>query len=274
MSFLKEFKEDLSQAVNELLPSGDLNEEFDDDTMVNTLENEDLDNFLDLEDLDSFFKENKEPEVSLQEEVSSPEQELAEEEIEEEIKEEMKEKKSEELEEPEELEVPVVPIEAEIKSEETKEVKVVSDEAAVITKGTKINGDIESDGSLDIVGTVIGNVSCNGKLTVTGTVNGNSIASEVFANAAKITGEVCSEGAVKIGLGSVVIGNVTATSAVIAGAINGDIDVKGPVIVDATAVIMGNIKSKSVQINNGAVIEGFCSQSYSDINVKDFFAEN
>ena len=66
--------------------------------------------------------------------------------------------------------------------------------------------------------------------------------------------------------------NVNATSAVIAGAVNGDIDVHGPVIVDSTAVIMGNIKSRSVQINNGAVIEGFCSQSYSDIDVKSFFA--
>ena len=57
----------------------------------------------------------------------------------------------------------------------------------------------------------------------------------------------------------------------IAGAINGDIDVQGPVIVDSTAVIMGNIKSRSVQINNGAVIEGFCSQCYSEIDVKSFF---
>ena len=71
---------------------------------------------------------------------------------------------------------------------------------------------------------------------------------------------------------SVNIGGIEGESAVIAGAVNGDIDVKGPVIVDSTAVIMGNIKSRSVQINNGAVIEGFCSQSYSDIDVKSFFA--
>ena len=67
------------------------------------------------------------------------------------------------------------------------------------------------------------------------------------------------------------VGNVTATSAVIAGAVNGDIDVQGPVIVDSTAVIMGDIKSRSVQINNGAVIEGRCSQCYSEIDVKSFF---
>ena len=79
---------------------------------------------------------------------------------------------------------------------------------------------------------------------------------------------------VKIGLGSVIIGNITASSAVIAGAIKGDIDVQGPVVVDTSAVVMGNIKSRSVQINNGAVIEGFCSQCYADIDVESLFGEN
>lgn len=51
----------------------------------------------------------------------------------------------------------------------------------------------------------------------------------------------------------------------------GDIDVQGPVVVDTSAVIMGNIKSRSVQINNGAVIEGFCSQTYADIDVQGLF---
>ena len=149
-----------------------------------------------------------------------------------------------------------------------------SDEIATITAGTRINGDIESDGSLEILGTIHGNVTCNGKLTVTGTLVGNSNADEVYADSAKIEGEINRGGAVKIGLGSVILGNVNATSAVIAGAIRGDIDVHGPVIVDTSAVVMGNIKSRSVQINNGAVIEGFCSQCYSDVSVKNFFEEN
>lgn len=148
---------------------------------------------------------------------------------------------------------------------------IVTDEVSVITEGTVIKGDIVSNGSLDVRGQVEGNVGCNGKLVVTGVVNGNSNASEFFADAAKIEGEVVSTGTVKIGLGSVIIGNVTSNSAVIAGAIKGDIDVQGPVVVDTSAVVMGNIKSRSVQINNGAVIEGFCSQCYSDVDVQSLF---
>ena len=146
-----------------------------------------------------------------------------------------------------------------------------SDEVTVITSGTVIHGDVESTGSLDISGNIEGNVSCRGKLTVTGTIVGNSTAEEVFADSARITGEIVSNGSVKIGLGSVIIGNVSANSAVVAGAIKGDIDVHGPVVVDTSAVVMGNIKSRSVQINNGAVIEGFCSQSYAEIDVEGLF---
>ena len=102
---------------------------------------------------------------------------------------------------------------------------------------------------------------------------GHSKAAEIYAEGAKIVGEVNSDVSVKIGQSSVIIGNISATSAVIAGAVKGDIDVHGPVILDTTAIVMGNIKSKSVQINNGAVIEGLCSQCYADISPSTFFDE-
>ena len=149
----------------------------------------------------------------------------------------------------------------------------VTDEVSIITTGTTIKGNLSTTGSFSIRGRVEGNVQCNGKLEVTGTIKGNSSSSEVFSDAAKIEGEIMSTGTVKIGLGSVVVGNIAATSAVIAGAVKGDIDVQGPVVVDTSAVIVGNIKSRSVQINNGAVIEGFCSQCYADIDVESLFGD-
>lgn len=149
----------------------------------------------------------------------------------------------------------------------------VTDEVSIITTGTTIKGNLSTTGSFSISGRVEGNVQCNGKLEVTGTIKGNSSSSEVFSDAAKIEGEIMSTGTVKIGLGSVVVGNITATSAVVAGAVKGDIDVQGPVVVDTSAVIVGNIKSRSVQINNGAVIEGFCSQCYADIDVESLFGD-
>ena len=159
----------------------------------------------------------------------------------------------------------------ESKVEEMINARMASDETSSITAGMTINGDVVSEGSVDLIGCVNGNIDILGKLNVTGYINGNSKAAEIYADNAKVNGEIVSEGAVKIGSSSVVIGNICATSAVIAGAVKGDIDVKGPVILDTSAIVMGNIKSKSVQINNGAVIEGMCSQCYAEVNPISFF---
>lgn len=323
MGFFKDFKDDLSQAVNELMPGeeGTQAGANHSEMVVNTLEDE-VDVESELSKLDGLLEQvmkqeqTKEivPPVSMPapEPVSVPEVHTApliqpEAPVPSPARPEQpvilpKEEEPANLVVPElvQEEIKVMPIpEAEVKQPETKSVQAeqktpihnqeekkmadvtpivkpetpVSDEVTVITEGTVIKGDISSNGSLDVRGKVLGNVGCQGKLTVTGYVNGNSNASEFFADTARVQGEVVSSGTVKIGLGSVIIGNVTSSSAVIAGAIKGDIDVQGPVVVDTSAVVMGNIKSRSVQINNGAVIEGFCSQCYSDVNVESMFEE-
>lgn len=148
-----------------------------------------------------------------------------------------------------------------------------ADEESVLTESMLINGNIATEGNLDLRGSVVGNIEVLGKLNITGAVQGNSQAAEIYAEGAKITGELRSMGSIKIGQSTVIIGNIFANSAVIAGAVKGDIDVKGPVILDTSAIVMGDIKSKSVQINNGAVIEGLCSQCYAEVNPASFFEE-
>ncbi|MBQ7834123.1 MAG: polymer-forming cytoskeletal protein [Lachnospiraceae bacterium] len=144
-------------------------------------------------------------------------------------------------------------------------------EVGIIPAGMMITGDIATSGALDLRGTVLGNIEIGGKLNVSGSIQGNAKAVEIFAQAAKITGDIECDNSVKIGPNTVVIGNVSARCAVVAGAIKGDIDVRGPVILDSSAVVKGNIKSKSVQINNGAIVEGMCSQCYADVNASSFF---
>ena len=130
---------------------------------------------------------------------------------------------------------------------------------------------MESTGSIAVYGTVNGSINCQKKLIAGGSVDGDIHAAEIFINKANVDGNVISEGNLKIGSGSVIVGDVYGQTAVIAGAVKGEIDIKGTVIIDNTAVIRGNIKSRSVQINNGAVIEGFCSQCYADIDVQGLF---
>ncbi|MGN0341286.1 MAG: polymer-forming cytoskeletal protein [Roseburia sp.] len=326
MSFFKDFKEDLSQAVNELLPGdeGTLPEE-EQDVVVNTLE-EELDVQSELSKLDGLLEKvsreaekpaqepkTAEPEkkeepleepktekvVSAMEQLSAAQSKAEEPETEEAeaASEEQQPETEAEADEPTaQPEAPAIELVMNTVAKTTQEEKkmsditvdtmtktetpavapastAVTDEVTVITESTSITGNMSSTGSFDVRGTINGNIDCNGKLQVTGTLKGNSQSAEFFADAAKVEGEVVSTGTVKIGLGSVIIGNITATSAVIAGAIKGDIDVQGPVVVDTSAVVMGNIKSRSVQINNGAVIEGFCSQCYAEIDVESLFGD-
>ena len=274
MGFFKEFKDDFSQAVDELMlgseePAEKKETPESEDMVVNTLDTG-VDTKSELSKLDGLLEPvapvkeeqavvNSQQVVNLEQEFSGEVKKADERTI-------MEEKKemNEEVMTATTLQQP----EMEAHVEEP-----ISDEVTVITEGTNITGDIGSNGSIDIRGKINGNVTCRGKLVVTGMLEGNSNSSEFFADAAKVEGEVKSSGTVKIGIGSVVIGNITASSAVIAGAIKGDVDVQGPVVVDTSAVVMGNIKSRSVQINNGAVIEGFCSQCYADIDVQGLFEE-
>lgn len=148
-----------------------------------------------------------------------------------------------------------------------------SEEIGVITKGMVVKGDIISSGALDVFGGLDGNIRISGQLSVTGVVTGNSEASAIAVEGAEINGDLISEGAVQIGRGSVVRGNISGTSALISGAVKGDIDIHGPVVLESTAIVMGNIKSKTFQISNGAAIEGMCSQCYAEVSPSAFFSE-
>lgn len=290
MGFFKEFKDDFSEAVDELIPGGQLvTDEIDtQQNVTNTIEDEiDVDHELskldglleqvtekmsenpmktkDYEDdyVDTFSEAKLDKKAKTSASIDT---------VSTDINNTMNQVKNSILEDKMDTN--------EINTNTMADAKIsniptasASDENAIITSGMTITGDLDSTGSIDVEGMINGNVRCNGKLTVTGCINGNSSSSEFFADAAKVQGEVVSSGTVKIGVGSVVVGNIAATSAVIAGAVKGDIDVQGPVVVDTSAVVMGNIKSRSVQINNGAVIEGFCSQAYADVDVESVFSK-
>ena len=239
MGFFSDLKDDLSQAVNELLPEEELPKESDvkEEKVTAPEETSETVNGFDT-DLGAMLD------------------------------------KVEEMEVPEEQPIYVAPAAAEAVVETVPvSAKNAANEVAVLTDSMIINGNIATEGALDVRGSIVGNVEALGKLNITGAIQGNSQAAEIYAEGAKITGELRSGGSVKIGQSTVIIGNLYASSAVIAGAVKGDIDVKGPVILDSSAIVMGDIKSKSVQINNGAVIEGMCSQCYAEVNPTSFFEE-
>lgn len=301
MSFFKDFKEDLSQAVNELVSDEeikDTNEEEEENTEDETSKDDGYEEDFDLQMLNELLSDDIEQEDDVIEEqdedevIEEPEEvEILQEEPEVVENEEIEEEKIYSKEDDKAME------EAKRMEEEAKEATkealrgnrnpydknekneiasmnttdIPADEITEITKGTAIEGNIICEGSMNVNGKIKGNVACRGKLVVSGTIVGASRAAEIYTNNAKIDGDVTSDGSIKIGNGSIIIGNVYGTSAVIGGAVKGDIDVHGPVVIDGTAVVQGNIRSRSVQINNGAAIEGSVSQCYAEIDYAALF---
>jgi cytoskeletal protein CcmA (bactofilin family) len=290
MGFFKDFKEDLSQAVNELLPDDENQEDTEQEIqeqIVNTLDSDDItmdeesENEKMKEWLEEFAQDDETTAAGSMENDSEGRIESYQTDLDENLLE-LEEEEGEDMDDNVDLELlealnadEEAEKEAENKEKAMPKLRAASvagdDEVTVISKGTTINGSISSDGSLDIMGSITGDVECLGKLSITGKIIGNSSAAEVYVNTERMEGSITSEGTVKVGLGTVIIGDIVATSGVIAGAVKGEIDVNGPIVIDSTAIIKGNIKAKSVQINNGAVIEGFCSLSYSAVDVDNIF---
>ena len=148
----------------------------------------------------------------------------------------------------------------------------VSDELGVITAGMAVLGNIYSTGHMEIYGSVEGDVEVSGSLRILGSIVGNVKANEVILENGKIKGNVTCGTVITIANNCVVIGDiVSGTGAGIAGAVKGDIDVHGPVTLESTSIVKGNIKSASVQMANGAMVDGMCSQCYSDVDLSSFF---
>ena len=251
MGFFSDLKEDLPQAVNELIPEEEMETTKKEETMMmqeTVWPEEDKtapEKEMEMDFGTSYSQMIDNLEVEQEETVKVPEEPIY-----------------------------VAPVAEKVVSEsKLSGTRKNIDETSILTESMIINGNMATEGSLEVRGSIVGNVEALGKLNITGVIQGNSQAAEIYAEGAKITGDLKSEGSIKVGQSTVIIGNIFAASAVIAGAIKGDIDVRGPVILDTSAIVMGDIKSKSVQINNGAVIEGMCSQCYAEVNPTSFFEE-
>lgn len=282
MSFFKDLKEDIAQSVNELTESLDENLTVDDEKTKETVPMSELTTDFPpeepTEEVPELVVENSEteeneiavaaePEEVIEEPVEAPVEEVVDEP--EEIEESVEDYEEEDVMNEEVMEEAMEG--ASIDNTPVEEVEDDAQEVTVITKGTTINGGIKSDTSLVVKGTIEGDVECEGKLTITGKVAGNTIASEIYVNTPRLEGDINSRGIVKIDVGTVVIGSISCTSVLVAGAVKGNIEVNGPVIVDSTAVVKGDIKAKSIQINSGAVVDGHCSLAYADVDLDSFF---
>lgn len=149
--------------------------------------------------------------------------------------------------------------------------ETVGTDIAVIPKGTVINGNIDINGKLEMYGDINGNIVSNDRVTVFGNVTGDIKANDICAKDSFIEGNIeCTMGA-EVRDNTVILGDISADSLVVDGSIQGQLDIKGNLTIGEKAIVDSNIKAKSIQVNNGAAINGHCSLCYADLDIKSVF---
>lgn len=145
--------------------------------------------------------------------------------------------------------------------------------AAVIPKGTVINGNIEITDKLEMYGEINGDIYSDNYVNVCGNVNGNIKANELYTKDSYIEGQIdCVRGAV-VQDNTVILGDINAESLTVDGAIQGKLDIKGCVTIGAKAIVDSDIKAKSIHVDNGAAINGYCSLCYAEIDASAVFPD-
>ncbi|MDE7478472.1 MAG: polymer-forming cytoskeletal protein, partial [Lachnospiraceae bacterium] len=104
-----------------------------------------------------------------------------------------------------------------------------------------------------------------------GDITGNIKAKDLYAKDSFIVGQIeCEQGAT-VRENTVILGDIKAENLVIDGAIQGKIDIRDNITIGEKAIVDSDIKAKTIQVNNGAAINGHCSLCYADINLGDIF---
>ncbi|MGM0506482.1 MAG: bactofilin family protein [Bacteroidota bacterium] len=109
-------------------------------------------------------------------------------------------------------------------------------DVSMISKGTRLEGDIHAKGDLRISGNVTGTASSDGKLVITSTGR--------------------------------VEGNVKAGEVDIAGMIDGELRVSSKLILRSSAVINGDLYAKTLLVEEGAQIRGHCRMTEESSELK------
>ena len=133
---------------------------------------------------------------------------------------------------------------------------VPSGETTVIAPGTKIVGDIEADGFLQVGGSVKGNLKVAATLDLNGRIIGDIEAQDVSVVTSMVKGNVTARETLRVDKDTTIVGDVVARNAEIDGKIKGNVTVTERAHVKSDSVLMGNLVSGTVNVEEGAMLKG------------------
>lgn len=147
-------------------------------------------------------------------------------------------------------------------------------ERAYIPKDTVIEGNIVTNSDLHIAGIVNGNVTTEGQLSLSGRIVGDISANTLSLNSGSVNGDVLCAADVQLTNQAVINGNVDAQSLDCNGEIHGDVKTSKTVVLRQNALVCGNIVTKTVNMQDGAILQGHVEMPTDKTSAQIYFKEN
>lgn len=131
-------------------------------------------------------------------------------------------------------------------------------EKTVISEGTKMKGNIETEGDIIISGTVLGNITCSGTLEVDGEIEGDILCNCGMFTNTTIKGNITCKNGLTMQANTKINGDITASSMAVGGSVIGNIKVEGSLQLLKNAVIVGNVEAQYMESEKGSSLNGQC----------------
>ena len=145
---------------------------------------------------------------------------------------------------------------------------------SIIAEGTEITGEVKFGSNAEIYGTLSGKVvSDNDIVTNAGLINGDVVAKNLDMMNAKITGDVATQGDLRLSDSSVLTGDIAASRMDLRGQVKGNAAVKRELNVHSSAKLEGDVEAGSIAIGHGARVRGFINVGTEEQPVADTSAK-
>lgn len=133
----------------------------------------------------------------------------------------------------------------------------VSDpDTTIIAAGTQVIGNIISDGAVELMGLMKGDLISKSDVTLCGKLQGNAAGSNVSLHGCMMTGDLSADRDITMDGESMVVGNISAQEMSFNGKVKGDLEIRGALVVQERAILLGNASADSISIREGAAIHG------------------
>lgn len=132
----------------------------------------------------------------------------------------------------------------------------VSDEVGIIANGTKIHGDIVTNGHLEINGVVEGSVNARGNVRVNGDVYGDIACGNLIIKEGVLKVNIQAREDIALGENARIEGDIRCRKIGVEGTIIGNITATEIVQIAPSATINGNIKATGIAMGMGAKVTG------------------